>query len=313
MQFVDEEDRVALLRRLGDDGLEALLELAAVLGAGDEHGHLERVHALAQQLLGHVAVGDALREALRDGRLADARVAHEAGVRLAPPQQDLHDPLDDVLAPDHGVELAVARQLRQVDAARRERRRLVVAAADAHELALGALRVLLDLLGERGHVDVHVVEHDDGLGVGVAEQREQQVLAAHLLGLERRGLLHGDLERRLGPPREGQGLLLAPEQLRDVADDAALFSADLRARALERRAGVLQGGLGVLGALQHAQQDLLRAHLGQPGLARLLLGVHQDIDGLGVELVEELHDDAAARVCDCARGDARAHEGRGRR
>ena len=49
---------------------------------------------------------DALREALRDGGLADARLADERGVVLGPPRQDLDDALDLLLAPDDRVELA---------------------------------------------------------------------------------------------------------------------------------------------------------------------------------------------------------------
>ena len=62
----------------------------------------------------HVAAHDALREALGDGGLADAGLADEAGVVLRPAAQDLDRPLDLVVAPDHGVQLARAGQLRQV-------------------------------------------------------------------------------------------------------------------------------------------------------------------------------------------------------
>ena len=43
---------------------------------------------------GHLVVGDALREALDDGRLAHARLADEHGVVLGAPREDLHDALD---------------------------------------------------------------------------------------------------------------------------------------------------------------------------------------------------------------------------
>src|SRR4051812_18394778 len=52
--------------------LQALLELAAVLRAGDERGEIERVDLLVLQQLGHLGTRDALREALDDGGLADA-------------------------------------------------------------------------------------------------------------------------------------------------------------------------------------------------------------------------------------------------
>ena len=83
VQLVDEQDDLALgVLDLLEHGLEALLELAAVLGAGDERAQVERHDALVLEALGHVAAHDALGEALDDGRLADARLADEHGLFL---------------------------------------------------------------------------------------------------------------------------------------------------------------------------------------------------------------------------------------
>ena len=63
VQLVDEQDDRA--RGLGDlleHGLEPVLELAAVLRAGDQRAHVERDDALVLQRLGHVARDDALGE-----------------------------------------------------------------------------------------------------------------------------------------------------------------------------------------------------------------------------------------------------------
>ena len=70
---------------LGDlleDGLQPLLELAAVLRAGDQRADVERDDALVLQTLGHVAAHDALGEALDDRGLADARLADQDRVVL---------------------------------------------------------------------------------------------------------------------------------------------------------------------------------------------------------------------------------------
>jgi hypothetical protein len=88
--------------------------IAAVLGARHQGGQVERVDLLVAQQLRHVRARDPLGQALHDGRLADARLAHEHGVVLRPSRQDLHDPLDLGLAPDARVELSFGRQLRQV-------------------------------------------------------------------------------------------------------------------------------------------------------------------------------------------------------
>jgi len=54
-----------------------LLEFAAVLGAGEQRGHVEHQQPLALQAFRHFLVDDALRQALDDGGLADARLADQ--------------------------------------------------------------------------------------------------------------------------------------------------------------------------------------------------------------------------------------------
>ena len=90
------------------DGLEPLLELAAVLRAGHHRGQVEATSRLSAQRLGHVAGDDALGQALDDGGLADAGLADQDGVVLGAPGQHLHDAADLGVAADDRVELAVA-------------------------------------------------------------------------------------------------------------------------------------------------------------------------------------------------------------
>ena len=87
-----------------DDLLQALFELAAVLGAGDQRADIEREQALVLQRLGHVAVDDPLGQPLDDGGLADARLADQGRVVLGAAGEDLHDALDLVLAADQRVQ-----------------------------------------------------------------------------------------------------------------------------------------------------------------------------------------------------------------
>ena len=124
VELVDEEDRVVRVPELLDDLLEPLLELAAVLRAGDERSDVERQDALVEQDVRDVAGDDPVREALGDGGLADARLADEGRVVLGLSAEDLDDPLDLLLAPDDRVELAGARGLGQVDAEGVDRRGL---------------------------------------------------------------------------------------------------------------------------------------------------------------------------------------------
>ena len=108
VQLVDEEDDLALriLHRL-EHGLEPLLELAAVLRAGDERAHVERHDALALEAFGHVAPHDALGQALHDRRLAHARRADQHRVVLGAAREDLDDAADLLVAADDRVELAL--------------------------------------------------------------------------------------------------------------------------------------------------------------------------------------------------------------
>ena len=116
VQLVDEQDDLAfLLGQIVQHRLEALLELAAELGAGDERAHVEREDALVLQSLGHLAVDDALRQALDDGGLADAGLADQHRIVLGAPLQHLDGAADLIVAADDRIELAGGGARGQVD------------------------------------------------------------------------------------------------------------------------------------------------------------------------------------------------------
>ena len=98
----------SLVLDLGEDGLQPLLELTAVLRARDHRAEVERDQPLVLQRLGHVALDDALGEPLDDGGLADAGLADEHGVVLRTAGQHLHDAADLLVPADDRVELALA-------------------------------------------------------------------------------------------------------------------------------------------------------------------------------------------------------------
>ena len=83
VQLVHEQDDLALgVGDLLQDRLQALLELAAVLRAGQQGADVEADDLAVAQGLGDVAADDALREALDDRGLADAGLADQDGVVL---------------------------------------------------------------------------------------------------------------------------------------------------------------------------------------------------------------------------------------
>ena len=122
VQLVDEQDDLALgVGDLLEHRLQALLELAAVLRAGDQRAHVERDDPLVLEPFGHVAADDAAGEAFDDGGLADAGLADEHRVVLGAARQHLDDAADLLVAADHRIELALARELGQVAAVALER------------------------------------------------------------------------------------------------------------------------------------------------------------------------------------------------
>ena len=85
MELVDEEDDLAprALHFL-QDRLQALLELAPELGAGDERAHVERDDPLRLESLGDVTLDDPLRQPLDDRCLPHAGLADQDGIVLRP-------------------------------------------------------------------------------------------------------------------------------------------------------------------------------------------------------------------------------------
>ena len=114
MQLVDEDDGILVLHQLLHDGLQALFELAAIFRAGDDQRKIESQNALVGQERRHFAVGDALRQAFDDGRLANAGLADQHRIVLGAAAENLHDALDFAFTADQRIELAVHGSLRQV-------------------------------------------------------------------------------------------------------------------------------------------------------------------------------------------------------
>ena len=87
--------------------LDALLEVAAVAGAGHQRAQIQRIHRGALQRLGHVALMDAQRQALGQRGLPDAGLADQQRVVLAPPAQHLDDALELGGPPNQRIDAAL--------------------------------------------------------------------------------------------------------------------------------------------------------------------------------------------------------------
>ena len=259
VDLVDEQDDVAAGADLLEHLLQALLEVTAVAGAGDQRAEVERVELLVLQRLGHLALDDPLGQALDDGGLADAGLADQHRVVLGAAGQHLHHPLDLLLAPDDRVELALAGGLGQVAAELVEhqaRRRGGLArggAGGGRLLALVAGEQLDDLLADPVEVGAELDQHLGGDALALADQPEQDVLRADVVVAELQRLAQRQLQHLLGPRRERD---VPARRLLALADDLL----DLLADALEGDAEALQGLRGdALTLVDQAEQDVLGA------------------------------------------------------
>ncbi len=115
MHFVDEQDDLPVRTlHLVEHGLQTLFEFAAIFRASDQRAHVERHQIAVLQAVGHIAIGDAQRQPFGNGGLAGAGLTDQDGIVLRPAGEDLHRAADFLVAPDDGIELAVARRLGQV-------------------------------------------------------------------------------------------------------------------------------------------------------------------------------------------------------
>ena len=139
VRLVDEQDdRGRRGLHLVDHRAQPLLELALHRGARLHQADVERAELVAAQRRRHVARGDALREAFDHGGLADARLAGEDRVVLAPPHQHVDDLADFLVAADDRVHLAGRGLGGEVDREAVERRRALGALWPQHLRAIPA-------------------------------------------------------------------------------------------------------------------------------------------------------------------------------
>ncbi|MNZ58563.1 hypothetical protein D3C78_765770 [compost metagenome] len=116
VQFIDEQDDLPfLLGQLVEQAFEALFELAAELGTGDQCAHVQRQQALAFEAIRHFAIDDALGQAFGDGGFTHARLTDQHRVVLGTALQHLDGAANFVVTADHRVKLAVFGALGQVD------------------------------------------------------------------------------------------------------------------------------------------------------------------------------------------------------
>jgi hypothetical protein len=262
VDLVDEENRVRVVHQLLQHCLEALLEVAAVLRAGEKRAHVEHVDGRLGEEVGHAALDDAPREPLGDGGFADARLADEQRVVLAATAQRLHHALELLVAADERVDLAGERERVQVLGVVVERAVGALALALLLGVLLGALALVrLRGLGDAVRDVVHHVEARDALllqevhrvRVLLAEDRHQHVGAGDLLLARRLDMEDGALDHAL----EAEGRLGVDFP---VGRDAGGLLSDVLRQILAQLVHVCAAGAQHLGrgrVVQQREQQML--------------------------------------------------------
>ncbi|MNE29071.1 hypothetical protein D3C80_1225390 [compost metagenome] len=114
VDLIDEQDRLGTLFQLMQQRLEALLEVAAVLGTRQQRAQVQGIDDAVGQKVRHLVIDDTLGQPLGDGCLADTGFADQQRVVLAPPGEDLRNALDLAFTPDQWVDTALACQFVQI-------------------------------------------------------------------------------------------------------------------------------------------------------------------------------------------------------
>ena len=116
MDLVDEQDGVGVSLQLLHHLLDPLFKITAIAGSGQQRAHIEAEDGGPVQNLWNLMVDDLARQALSDGRLADARITNQQRIVLGPAAEDLDGPINLSRAANQGVNLALTRLLIEIDA-----------------------------------------------------------------------------------------------------------------------------------------------------------------------------------------------------
>ena len=211
MDLVDEQDGVRLLLQTIEHLFHALLEVAAIAGAGDQRSEIEGKDLRVAKHVRHLTLLDAQREPFRERRLSDARFTDQQRVVLPAAAQDLDHALKFELATNQRIDLPLGGARDQIGGIRFERigRRRAGGARLArlgHRLASAAVR---DHPQERQSIEPLALQEERGVAFLLLQHEDEQASAINLLCARHRrmhdGLLDDAIESdgRLGLDRTG--------------------------------------------------------------------------------------------------------------
>ncbi len=260
VDLIDEEDDVAALADLFHDLLEALFELAPILRPGHQGTQVEGVDLLVFEQAGHIVLGDTLGQSLYHRRLADTGLAHQHGVVLRAPREDLHDALDLRLPSDHRVELVLLGVLGEIAPELIEDfgRLAVLALASGARRGPPALPAGRtgqhphDLLAYPVGVDLQVVQDPRSHPFALPYQSQQDMLGTDVVVPQGQSLAQRPFQHLLGPRCKRDLALRLVVALPYDADHLSphLFEADFQ--------GAQHSGGDSVGLPQETEEQMLR-------------------------------------------------------
>ena len=115
VQLIDKKDNLPLrVLNFFQHCLEPVFKLTAILRASQHRSEVESHESLVPQRLGDVAGNDPLCQALDNRGFADARFTDQYRIIFRAPGEDLNGPSYFIVATDHRIQFALARQLGKV-------------------------------------------------------------------------------------------------------------------------------------------------------------------------------------------------------
>ena len=114
MDLINKQDGAAVTVKLLQQAFEALLKITAVFCTCHHGCHIQRQKPLAAQRRGDLPGGNFLRQRLRQGAFANARLAQQAGVVFLAAAQNFNHTRKLVVPAQHRVQPPVLRKAGQV-------------------------------------------------------------------------------------------------------------------------------------------------------------------------------------------------------
>ena len=211
MNLVDEENGAGIFLELAQDAFQALFEVAAILRAGDQGAHVERIDGAVAEHVRHLVLDDHPRQALDERRLAYAGFADIQGIVLATPAENLDGALDLDASADERVDPPFHRQLVQVGRELLEGRAAIGFTAFAFRPGrrlvlvrpiLGDLRQAVgDIVDDVEPGDILHGEQVGGVRMLLTEDRHQHVRGGDFFLAARLDMKHGTLQHALEAQR----------------------------------------------------------------------------------------------------------------